>query len=94
MSGKEKKEDMYKGGTIFVDHASQYIWLHHQVSLNIGDTLQGKHAFENFAGDFNIKLKSYHADNMPFNAKEFQEDLDLTTMSCPSIFTTSISYVS
>jgi hypothetical protein len=54
------------GGTIFVDHASQYIWINHQISLRVGDTLQGKHAFEDFARDYGVKIKSYHSDNHPF----------------------------
>ncbi len=31
--GKEPKKDKYNGGTLFVDHATTYIYLRHQVSL-------------------------------------------------------------
>ncbi|KAI2495283.1 hypothetical protein MHU86_19254 [Fragilaria crotonensis] len=33
-AGKTKLDDMYTGGCIFVDHASGYIFVEHQVSLN------------------------------------------------------------
>ncbi len=75
--GREDQSTQYTGGTIFVDHASQYIWVNHQISLRVGDTLRGKHAFEDFAKDFGIKIKSYHSDNHPFRAAEFLEDLQL-----------------
>ena len=75
--GKEDKSLRYSGGTIFCDHASQYIWINHQISLRVGDTLQGKHAFEKFALEYGVKFKSFHADNQPFRAAKFQEDLDL-----------------
>lgn len=40
--GKEPKSKKYTGGTLFVDHATGYIYLHNQVSLKVGETLQGK----------------------------------------------------
>jgi hypothetical protein len=75
--GKEDPSTQYTGGTIFVDHASQYIWINHQISLQVGDTRQGIHAFEDFARDYGVKIKSYHLDNHPFQADEFLEDLQL-----------------
>ena len=44
--GKERMENRYSGGTIFYDHYSAFIFLHCQVSLPIGKTIKGKHAFE------------------------------------------------
>jgi hypothetical protein len=44
--GKEPQKSKYTGGTIFCDHATQYIHLTNQVSLRVGKTLQSKHAFE------------------------------------------------
>ena len=75
--GKERSENKYSGGTVFIDHASGYVYLHNQVSLRVGETLQGKHKFEDFAGDYGVRIRSYHADNHPFRAQEFMEDLDL-----------------
>ena len=53
------------------------MFLRNQVSLGIGETLQSKHAFEKFASNFNVKVKSYRADNQPFGAKAFREDIDV-----------------
>ncbi|KAG7374494.1 reverse transcriptase RNA-dependent DNA polymerase [Nitzschia inconspicua] len=73
--GKELPKDKYHGGTIFVDHASSYIFLVNQISLRAGETLQSKLAFERFAHNCGHKLKSFRADNMPFNSQEFKSDL-------------------
>ena len=74
--GKEHKRQKYNGGTLFVDHATSHIYLRHQVSLKIGETLQTKRAFERFAAECGVTVKSYRADNAPFAAKEFTADLD------------------
>ena len=41
--GKEKKDDQYNGGTLFIDHVSSMVFIQHQVSLRTGETLQAKH---------------------------------------------------
>ena len=71
---KEKKEEKYTGGTIFVDHASGLMYLRHQVSLRVGETLKAKFAFEQMARDFSISIKKYHADNM---LTEFRQPLQV-----------------
>jgi hypothetical protein len=52
--------------------------IHHknQVSLKIGETLKGKHSFECFTKQFNVKIKHYHADNAPFGANKFKADIE------------------
>ena len=40
------------GGTLFVDHCSMFIFIHNQVSLGVGETLVGKHAFETLLHSF------------------------------------------
>ena len=75
--GRETSNLRYKVGSIFVDHATGHIYMHNQVSLNTGSTLAGKHAFEEFADECNVKLKCFHADNHPFNSREFHRDLEL-----------------
>ena len=52
-------EDLkYNGGTIFVDHASSRIFLHHQISLRAGETLIGKRLVEREAAAIGRKIKS------------------------------------
>jgi len=41
-----------------------------------GDTLRMKRAFERFAAECGVSIKAYHADNVPFAAKEFVADLN------------------
>ena len=60
---------------MFVDHASTFARLFHQISLQVGETLLNKHRLESEAATYGVKIKSYHADNHPFGAKEFLEDL-------------------
>jgi hypothetical protein len=74
--GKESKKDMYRGGTLFVDHASGYIFLKNQVSLRVGETLRAKRAFEQFAAQHGVRVRNYHADNVPFSAQEFIDHLE------------------
>jgi hypothetical protein len=74
MYGKEPKKDKYNGGMLFVNHATGYINLGHQVSLHVGETLKVKHAFEHVAAEAGA----------PFVAQEFIADLDQQgqTISC------------
>jgi hypothetical protein len=44
-NGKEPKKDKYNGGTLFVDHATSYIHLRNEISLNTGEILRAKKAF-------------------------------------------------
>lgn len=76
-AGKEPDSDRYNGGTIFVDHASTYMSIHHQVSMRVGETLIGKHNLERHARQHGFKIKGYRADNHPFEAVAFLQDLEL-----------------
>jgi hypothetical protein len=73
--GKEPSQLKYHGGTIFVDHASSFIFLVNQTSLRAGETLKAKNTFERLARTCGHNIKSFQADNMPFNSKEFNADL-------------------
>jgi hypothetical protein len=73
--GKEKEKDQYTGGTIFVDHASSFIFVRNQFSLRAGETIVSKRAFETLAKSNGVEIQSYFGDNVPFNSAEFQQDL-------------------
>ena len=75
--GKERPSDRYHGATIYVSHSSSWLFLVNQVSLNAGETLQGKRKLDRAAEDSGRKIKHFHADNHPFGAEEFLEDLEL-----------------
>ena len=51
--------------------------MHHQVSLQTGETLLGKNIREEDLNQFRYKVKRYHTDNGVFKSKEFQENLKL-----------------
>jgi hypothetical protein len=74
--GKEKPKKKYTGGTISVYGRAGFIHHHHQVSLLVGETLQGKNRFEKGSAQFDMKIKSFRADNAPFDAAEFKNDLE------------------
>ena len=80
-AGKENKKNKYAGGTIFVDHASQYIFLRHQVGLTAAKTLKAKIAYEQMSESCGVKIKGYLADNVPFGSKAFMEDVSLKDQS-------------
>jgi hypothetical protein len=59
----------------YVDNASSSIYLASQTLLTAGETIQSKKAFERFAQICGHKIKSFRADNMSFNSREFKADL-------------------
>jgi hypothetical protein len=73
--GKESKNDRYHGGTIFMDQASQYVYLRNQVSLTTGETLQSKRIVEQFAQTSGVKIKTYCANNVPFGNDDFRNNV-------------------
>ena len=81
LHGFGKGKTRYNGGTIFVDHATSYISVHHQISLRAGETIQKKHQFERHAKANGVRIKGYRADNHPFESAEFLADLELQNQS-------------
>ena len=77
MKGKEPKNSKYTGGTIFTDHSSHFVFVRHQVSLNAGETIKAKHAFEREAASTGVKVKQYLTDNTPFGSEAFLQDINL-----------------
>jgi hypothetical protein len=61
--GKEDPDKIYSGGTVFVDHASGVIKIHHQVSLGASDTIRSKELHELWASEHGVSVKSYRGDN-------------------------------
>jgi Reverse transcriptase (RNA-dependent DNA polymerase) len=73
--GKELLKDKYTGGTIFVDHASGFVFVRNQVSLRVGETLISKKMFEGVSRQYGVRIGSYFGDNFPFNSEEFKADI-------------------
>ena len=61
--GKEDTKSQFSGGAIFVDHASGYIFISHQVHMTTHETLTSKEAFEAHCRDVGIVVAEYLSDN-------------------------------
>ena len=48
---------------IFVDHATQLVFMTFQLSAGAEETVESKHHFEAFAASHEIKVRKYRADN-------------------------------
>ena len=73
--GREHDNDKLQGGTLFVEKASDFMYVHNQVSLGASETLIGKGNFEREAMRHGIVIKSYQGDNGVYRSKAFQDDL-------------------
>jgi hypothetical protein len=70
--GKEKAHERYGGGTIYIDAASDLVFVRNQVSLAGPDTVKGKRAFEMRARLARVTIKQYHGDNGIFAAPDWR----------------------
>ena len=78
------------GVTIFVDHATNYIFNNHQVNLTAATTVESKHKCESKFDEFGIQIKQYVADNHPFCSKVRVKDFAvLAERHIQTIFNTS-----
>ena len=57
--GKEKAEQQFSGGTIFIDEASEYIHVENQVSLGAPETVRSKNRFEREALRHGVVIRGY-----------------------------------
>lgn len=56
----------YKYATVFVDHFSDFVYIHLQKTLSSQETVQAKLAFEGYARTLGVSVEHYHADNGRF----------------------------
>ena len=76
MSGKLTSERIW-GATTFVDHVSDYVYVHTMKSFTSEDTLVAKKAFEKIFTLAGRKVKSYRCDNGRFADKAWLDDCNL-----------------
>ena len=60
--------------TTYIDHHSSYAYSFLQRSTSGEETINSKVAFEKMANEYNVRIKSYHADNGRFAEAGFKED--------------------
>ena len=73
--GKSYPYDIFSGGCVFIDHASGYVSIKHQVAINDTETFKAKLTFDREDQIQGVVIKGYHTDNGIFNASEFTDDL-------------------
>ncbi|CAJ1959927.1 unnamed protein product [Cylindrotheca closterium] len=74
--GKEDPKTQYTGGCIFVDHATGYVFVEHQVHLNTQETLSAKISVEEQLRDYGVVVLQYLSDNgRPFTSQEYNDHL-------------------
>ena len=74
-AGREPEDKQFCGSTLFVDGASGYIHVEHQVTLNASDTILAKQKFERLALEMGVVVDNYHTDNGIYKSKAFTEEL-------------------
>ena len=73
--GKSHTSEKYKGGCIFVDHASGLLYVHHQVGFSTQETIAAKMHFENWSYNQGVLIGKYTTDNGIFGAADFVNEI-------------------
>ena len=60
--GKTQEDNMYCGGLLVVDQASNYVFVHCQKKLTSYETLQGKENYERHCRDHGVISQRYLSD--------------------------------
>ena len=64
----------YKYATVFVDQATKMGYIQLQKSADVEETLKAKQAFEEFANQHGVRVRSYQADNGIFRANKWMDE--------------------
>lgn len=74
-AGREQESDRFCGSSVFVDAASGYIHVEHQVSLGATDSINAKTSFERMARDVGVDVDQYHTDNGIYTCQAYVQEL-------------------
>ena len=72
---KSDPYDMFSGVCVFIDHASGYVSIKHQLAINATETVKAKLTFESEDKIHGVVIKEYHTDNGIFNTSYFMEEI-------------------
>ena len=67
----------YRYATVYVDQATRLGYVHLQKTADVEETLEGKRAFESYARQRGVNVKSYQADNGIFRANKWVRDCQM-----------------
>ena len=65
----------YRGASVFVDHASDFTYVHMHQHLTTDETINTKHGFERLAEQHGVRIIHYHCDNGRIADKAFVDDI-------------------
>ena len=65
----------YRGASVFVDHTSDFTYVHMHYHLTTDETIDAKNAFERVAEQHGVRILHYHCDNGRFADKAFVDDV-------------------
>ena len=65
----------YRGASVFVDHASDFTYVHMHHHLTMDETIDAKYIFECLAEQHGVRIKHYHCDNGRFTDKAFVDNV-------------------
>jgi hypothetical protein len=74
VKGRLMKAKFY-AATIFVDHFTDFAYVHLMKDTTAESTLEAKNAYEHLLQTFSRKVLAYHADNGRFAEKVFKQDV-------------------
>ena len=74
--GSEPTHRMCRGGVIFKDHASGFVFVEPVVNFTAGEAIRAKRAFEKEMSSMGVTVVHCHTDNGVFTAAEFQDELN------------------
>jgi hypothetical protein len=64
----------YKYAMVFVDHYSDFSYVHLMQSQSAEEAVNAKQSFEDYAGSHGVEVKHYHADNGIFTSKSWKDN--------------------
>ena len=65
----------YRSASVFVDHASDFTYIHMHYHLTMDKTIDAKHVFERLAEQHRVQILHYHCDNGRFADKAFVDNI-------------------
>jgi hypothetical protein len=68
----------FKGGALYVEHASGLVHCEHQVVFSAGETIRGKQSFEKMCMDNGVVVQDYLTDSGTFKANKYVAHINET----------------